>query len=195
MDQDGANAEFLLPGFAAVINPRYSPTEERILYGAYVPDPKYPKATLLRTYLYDVATGRQEILSEGPNSLDYSARFSPDGKSIALSRAVGGNSDIYIIELARLYLEQDGYRVERYVIEVLPNGNLLISGEKQVAIGHEQEFVRVSGVVNPRFVDASNTVPSSKIADARIEYKSAGQIADAEIIGWLARFFLSVLPF
>lgn len=101
MDQDGANAEFLLPGFAAVINPRYSPTEERILYGAYVPDPKYPKATLLRTYLYDVATGRQEILSEGPNSLDYSARFSPDGKSIALSRAVGGNSDIYIIELAR----------------------------------------------------------------------------------------------
>ncbi len=81
------------------------------------------------------------------------------------------------------------------VIEVLPNGNLLISGEKQVAIGHEQEFVRVSGVVNPRFVDASNTVPSSKIADARIEYKSAGQIADAEIIGWLARFFLSVLPF
>lgn len=81
------------------------------------------------------------------------------------------------------------------VIEVLPNGNLVISGEKQVAIGHEQEYLRVSGVVNPAFVDSSNTVASSKIADARIEYKSAGQISDAEVMGWLARFFLSVLPF
>ena len=81
------------------------------------------------------------------------------------------------------------------VIEVLPNGNLLISGEKQVAIGHEQEFVRVSGVVNPSFVDSANTIASSKIADARIEYKSAGQISDSEVVGWMARFFLSVLPF
>ncbi len=81
------------------------------------------------------------------------------------------------------------------VIEVLANGNLLVSGEKQVAIGREQEYVRISGIVNPVFIDSANTVPSSKIADARIEYKSAGQISDSEAIGWLARFFLSVLPF
>ena len=81
------------------------------------------------------------------------------------------------------------------VIDVLPNGNLLVSGEKQIAIGAEQEFVRVSGVVNPSFVDFSNTVESSKIADARIEYKSSGQIAESQMMGWLARFFLSVLPF
>lgn len=81
------------------------------------------------------------------------------------------------------------------VIDVLPNGNLLVSGEKQLAIGHEQEYVRISGVVNPAFVDVSNTVASSKIADARIEYKSAGQISDGQIMGWLARFFLNVMPF
>lgn len=81
------------------------------------------------------------------------------------------------------------------VIEVLPNGNLLVSGEKQLAIGHQQEFVRVSGVVNPSFVDSANTIESSKIADARIEYKSAGYISEAQVMGWLARFFLSVLPF
>ena len=81
------------------------------------------------------------------------------------------------------------------VIEVFPNGNLLVSGEKQVAIGHEQEYVRVSGVVNPSFIDTANTISSSKIADARIEYKSAGQISDSMVMGWLARFFLSVLPF
>lgn len=81
------------------------------------------------------------------------------------------------------------------VIDVLPNGNLLVSGEKQIAIGEEQEFIRISGVVNPAFVDFSNTVDSAKIADARIEYKSSGQVAEGQIMGWLARFFLSVLPF
>lgn len=101
MDQDGANAEFLLSGFSAVINPRFSPTEQMILYGAYVPHPLYPKATLLRTYLYDISTGRQEILAENPSSMEYSARFSPDGRSIAFSRVVNGNADIYIFDLAR----------------------------------------------------------------------------------------------
>lgn len=81
------------------------------------------------------------------------------------------------------------------VIDVMPNGNLLVSGEKQVAIGHEQEYVRISGIINPSFVDAFNTIASSKVADARIEYKSAGQISEGQIMGWMARFFLNVLPF
>ncbi|MCL2345632.1 MAG: flagellar basal body L-ring protein FlgH [Desulfobulbus sp.] len=81
------------------------------------------------------------------------------------------------------------------VIDVYPNGNLLVSGEKQVAVGQEQQYVRVSGVVNPSFIDAQNTVPSAAVADARIEYKSSGQISESQIMGWLARFFLSVLPF
>lgn len=81
------------------------------------------------------------------------------------------------------------------VIDVYPNGNLLVSGEKQLSIGQEQEYVRVSGVVNPSFVDASNTIDSSKVADARIEYKSSGQLSDGMVMGWLGRFFLSVLPF
>lgn len=81
------------------------------------------------------------------------------------------------------------------VIDVLPNGNLLVSGEKQLAISDEQEFVRLSGVVNPSFVDASNTISSLKVADARIEYKSSGQLNDGMIMGWLGRAFLSFLPF
>lgn len=81
------------------------------------------------------------------------------------------------------------------VIEVLSNGNLLVSGEKQLGIGKEQEFIRLSGVVNPAFVTASNMVDSSRVADARIEYKSAGAVSEAETMGWMARFFLNVLPF
>lgn len=81
------------------------------------------------------------------------------------------------------------------VIDVLPNGNLLVSGEKQISIGAEQEFIRLSGIVNPTFISSANIVESAKIADARIEYKGSGQTTEAQVMGWLARFFLSVLPF
>lgn len=81
------------------------------------------------------------------------------------------------------------------VIEVLPNGNLLVSGEKQVSIGGGTEYIRLSGVVNPYFINAANTISSSQVADARIEYKESGVISEAQVMGWLARFFLSFLPF
>lgn len=81
------------------------------------------------------------------------------------------------------------------VIEVLANGNLLVSGEKQIAINQGTEYVRFSGVVNPDTIVAGNMVSSTKVADAKIEYKGGGYIDEAQTMGWLARFFLSVLPF
>ncbi len=80
------------------------------------------------------------------------------------------------------------------VIEVLGNGNLLVSGEKQIAIGQGKEYIRFSGVVNPTTVTTANTVNSSQVADARIEYQSSGYINDSQVMGWLQRFFLSFLP-
>lgn len=81
------------------------------------------------------------------------------------------------------------------VIETLPNGNLIVSGEKQVAINQGNEFIRFSGVVNPNRITTANTVNSSQVADARIEYKGSGYINEAQQMGWLARFFLNVMPF
>ena len=81
------------------------------------------------------------------------------------------------------------------VIEVLPNGNLLVSGEKQVSIGAGTEYIRLSGIVNPFFINAANTISSAQVADARIEYKESGVISEAQVMGWLARFFLTFLPF
>ncbi|MDR2507479.1 MAG: flagellar basal body L-ring protein FlgH [Candidatus Accumulibacter sp.] len=81
------------------------------------------------------------------------------------------------------------------IIEVLPNGNLLVSGEKQVSIGTGTEYIRLSGVVNPYYISAANTISSANVADARIEYKESGIISEAQVMGWLSRFFLSVLPF
>lgn len=81
------------------------------------------------------------------------------------------------------------------VIDVYPNGNLLVSGEKQVAINQGNEFIRFSGVVNPTMVTTANTVQSTQVADARIEYRGSGFIDEVNTMGWLQRFFNIVMPF
>ncbi len=80
------------------------------------------------------------------------------------------------------------------VIDVLPNGNLVVAGEKQIGFDKGIEYVRLSGVVQPDTILAGNTVPSAKVADARIEYRTSAKLDTAEVMGWLARFFLSVAP-
>ncbi|WP_444677440.1 flagellar basal body L-ring protein FlgH [Halomonas sp. E19] len=81
------------------------------------------------------------------------------------------------------------------VLEVMYNGNLRVRGEKQIAINQGVEFIRFSGVVNPRTITGQNTVPSTAVADARIEYVGNGYISEAQHMGWLQRFFLNVSPF
>lgn len=81
------------------------------------------------------------------------------------------------------------------VLEVMNNGNLRVRGEKQIAINQGVEFIRFSGVVNPRTITGQNTVASTQVADARIEYVGEGYINEAQHMGWLQRFFLNVSPF
>ncbi|XKH60286.1 flagellar basal body L-ring protein FlgH [Halomonas sediminis] len=81
------------------------------------------------------------------------------------------------------------------VLEVMNNGNLRVRGEKQIAINQGTEFIRFAGVVNPRTITTQNTVPSTSVADARIEYVGDGYINEAQHMGWLQRFFLNVSPF
>jgi flagellar L-ring protein FlgH len=81
------------------------------------------------------------------------------------------------------------------VIEVLPNGHLLIAGEKQIGVNHSVDVLRFSGQVDPRAIQPGNTVQSTQIANVRVEQKGRGQQAEAQGIGWLGRFFLNVLPF
>jgi flagellar L-ring protein precursor FlgH len=81
------------------------------------------------------------------------------------------------------------------VIDVLANGNLVVSGEKQLGINQGSEYIRFSGVVNPLSVASGNVVSSTQVADAKIEYRGSGQMDSAQVMGWLARFFLTFLPF
>lgn len=80
------------------------------------------------------------------------------------------------------------------VVEVLPNGNLKVRGEKQIAFDRSTEFIRFSGVVNPATISSSNTVPSTSVADMRVEYRTNANFDRSALQSALARFFLSILP-
>jgi flagellar L-ring protein precursor FlgH len=81
------------------------------------------------------------------------------------------------------------------VTEVLANGNLIVAGEKQIALNKGVEFIRFSGMVNPDTIQSGNTVASTQVADARIEYRTNSQIDRAEMTAMVSRFFQSLLPF
>lgn len=81
------------------------------------------------------------------------------------------------------------------VVGVLPNGNLQIAGDKQLAINRGSEHIRFSGVVDPRSITGSGTVISTQVADARIEFRSQGVMDEVQTMGWLQRFFLNISPF
>jgi len=80
------------------------------------------------------------------------------------------------------------------VLEILPNGNLVVSGEKQIALDKSVEYIRFSGVVSPATV-VDNTVSSTQGADARVEYRTDSRYDSAELSSELARFFMSLAPF
>ena len=82
------------------------------------------------------------------------------------------------------------------VVDVQANGNLVVQGEKWVNINQGEEYIRLRGIVRPIDISSTNHVSSTRVADAQIQYSGKSALADANTIGWLAKFFLSALmPF
>ncbi len=116
--------------------------------------------------------GRRPTLGGKPildNSLSSSADFSGDGSS-SQSNSLKG-------------------RITVSVARVLPNGYLLVRGEKLLSLNQGSEVVRFSGIVRPYDIAPDNTVPSTKVGNARITYQGRGILADSNAAGWLTRFF------
>lgn len=77
------------------------------------------------------------------------------------------------------------------ITDILPNGNLVVRGEKWLTLNRGEEFIRISGILRPEDVTLENTVLSTKLANARIAYSGTGELADSQKVGWLQRFFNS----
>jgi len=79
------------------------------------------------------------------------------------------------------------------VIQRLPNGNLVVQGQKNIRLNQGNELVQIQGIVRPSDIAPDNTIPSSRVADARIAYGGRGALAQSNAMGWLGRFFNSRL--
>jgi flagellar L-ring protein FlgH len=105
------------------------------------------------------------------NSINDSAKFDGQGQS-AQSNSLTGF-------------------ISATVVKVLPNGNLFIKGEKWIGINQGQEYVRVTGVIRPIDLAPDNSIPSQRVASAKISYGGKGALSDSNSQGWLSRFFNS----
>lgn len=81
------------------------------------------------------------------------------------------------------------------VVNVLPNGNVVIQGTREMTVNNETQYINVSGVVRPEDIGSDNHVKSTYLADAKIAYSGSGVIADKQRPGWLARIFDKIWPF
>ncbi|MBI1911727.1 MAG: flagellar basal body L-ring protein FlgH [Deltaproteobacteria bacterium] len=81
------------------------------------------------------------------------------------------------------------------VVNILPNGNLVLEGKKDTVVNNELQYIILSGIVRPEDITEGNTVSSQLISDARIEYSGKGVIADEQGPGWLRRTLDNVWPF
>ncbi len=110
------------------------------------------------------------------NTLDGSQQFQGDGSS-SQSNSLDGSITVTVIER-------------------LPNGNLVLQGEKWLTLNQGDEYIKITGIVRPYDVGTDNSVTSDKIANARISYSGRGALANTNQAGWLARFFNSKwMPF
>jgi len=82
------------------------------------------------------------------------------------------------------------------VSQILPNGNLVVRGEKWITLNQGSEYVRLTGTIRPQDIDPTNSILSTRIANARITYSGTGALAETNSLGWMSRFFMSPLwPF
>jgi len=81
------------------------------------------------------------------------------------------------------------------VVEVQPNGHLVVTGEKQIGVNQNVDVLRFSGTIDPRSIQSGSVVSSTQVANVRIESRGRGAQQESQVMPWLGRFFMNVLPF
>ena len=142
-----------------------------------------------------VQKSTSSIDKSGSVSASISALPGVSPNSFARAGADGNSSNTFAGKGAVENSNDFSGTITAVVREVLPNGHLLIAGEKQIGVNNNVDVLRFSGQVDPRAIQPGNQVPSAHIANVRLEQRGRGAQAEAQAIGWLARVFLSVLPF
>lgn len=130
------------------------------------------------------------------NSVDASLSSVPFMKNSALTRSSASGSSSNAFEGKGTTENSNDFSgvITATVVQVLANGHLIVAAEKQIGVNANVDVLRFSGQVDPRSIAPGNTVNSNQIANVRVQQRGRGQVAEAQSMGWLSRFFLSVLP-
>lgn len=142
-----------------------------------------------------------EVTVDNPTLLGSELRFDTpflphaDGRSSNLGTSLGSNQE-FTGEGSSTQSNSLTGNITVTIAEVLPNGNLVVRGEKWLTLNQGDEYIQISGIVRPYDIKTDNTILSSQVADARITYSGKGMVADSNKMGWLSRFFASAIwPF
>lgn len=136
----------------------------------------------------NTATNKESNLSLGTPSI-LGAPVTLGGKDILSATAAGKRDFTGKGNSAQSNRLQGSVTVT--VIQRLPNGNLVVQGQKNMRLNQGDELVQIQGIVRPADINPDNTISSGKVADARIAYGGRGAIAQSNSMGWLGRFFNS----
>jgi flagellar L-ring protein precursor FlgH len=137
----------------------------------------------------------QASRAQNANLKRQSSNALPSGAGATLSGLVDGNTTSSVGTGTADQSASLSGDVSVTVIEVLANGNLVVRGEKQLALTNSSEVIQVSGIVRPEDISRNNTVLSKRLANAQIAYRGSGDLADTAQAGWGTRLFLKYWPF
>jgi len=214
-----AAVAFALAGCEAM-NPRVDvmqPTQVRPVAGAYAPvnngslfqnagyRPLYEShrarmvGDIITIQISETVSAKQETTSsvEKKGSVDSSITAVPIGNVTQFAKlgAEGSSNNKFDGKGSSESVGTFTGSITTTVVEVLPNGHLIVSGEKQIGVAKNVDVLRFSGQIDPFTILPGNVVRSTQVANVRVEQMGRGQQHEAQGIGWLARFFLSVSPF
>ncbi len=133
-----------------------------------------------------VATSKKSTLAMDAGTL--LGKASPTYKGLGLENSIAHNRTFDGSADADQSNSLEG-NITVTVSEILPNGNLVVRGEKWITLNRGDEFIRISGIIRPEDIAPDNTIISTRLANAKISYSGKGELADSQQMGWLSRFF------
>ncbi|AIF98110.1 MULTISPECIES: flagellar basal body L-ring protein FlgH [Alteromonas] len=191
------------PSFAPVVPdyPRETIVEDGSLFRSYMANSLYSDVTARRVGdIITVALSESTSASKSADTTtakDSSVNLDTitglggqavniGGQSIQLG--IGSSSDFSGDSAANQSNSLSG-AISVTVVDVLPNNNLVIRGEKWLTLNHGDEYIRLTGIIRPADISPENEIVSTKVANARIQYSGTGSFARAQERGWLTKFF------
>ena len=143
------------------------------------------------------ATGRSGSVTAGvPNFLGMETNMTGIKNWMDMSKLISASTDSkYNSSKSTTRKDNLTATITARVIDVLPNGNLLIEGKRNVKVNNEDQVILLEGTVRPRDISPENLINSAQVADARITYSGNGVISDRQRPGWLMNIVDFVWPF